>query len=961
MSSNVGDWVPHARHFVVTCQVQYLHKAVSRCRDPLVKEFLSQCELGDPFEEVSAALLEQSRDKEAGLVEILAQRPPTYDLPSGMSASVQSSFRETLETLIELSHRHEFSDCEAAFRTALGIYLSKAGINDNAAQHLTRAADLYRPFVASEPGIYQVELVSALNSLGITLFQKGLYSASERAYREALVHWEQVDARGAGDNRAEISSVFNNLGNTLKAQRRFAEAEASFRRALDIRRALAQQDKPRYEQLVATTLNNLGNVLSGKRLFKEALAALEEALDIRARLAKQDPQRFTLARVGIISNIATVYQEEREFERARQELELALSLLLEASISNPMLKKDDIPRVRLNLGMTNRMEERWDEAIEHLRQAERAYRDPGEAGRGTNLNALSTALKELACAQLGKGDVPAARTHFREALSLREQLARLDSGHRKDHADCLISYGVLLAAEQENKEAAENFKRAAAFYEALNTEEPGSHDIDLAQALGNLTLALVADGDPAWRTTCEAAIRTAENPAPGLDRLSLSKGRAGGCYSLLARISLEAGDTDRAFRCLAALRCADATVFRSEGGDLGRAAVALRRIEDEVGRKILIVVAHRMSVGSTGSLLGLLQSTPPFFRLVHDEDFSTHAFMLLQEVLSTFETDDTRSFSVRYKAFNRRSFDAWTSAPQFLKDALVANDDVDVLISGDPFWNAFPWDALKTDDGEDRWIGRERVFPRWFDITPSGFSGLKRRTLGEHGGSAAIVCPWNADAQRPLVRARDEAEKLSTIFLRLGYSLLPQGKALIGEQATARALQDLIAAPPTVLHFTGHGTTSGNEQGLILWNDDSTSSMLLSRHSIARAQSGTGQMALALQGGLVVLNSCLSGREKDFGGQREDLPSAFLESGATAVVSSQFPISDVLGAIFGKALYERRDSAKETLSATLSRARALVEKAARTRQSPYWASWALFTYSGNPYVTLSYELGNKRI
>lgn len=955
MPTNRDGWVPYARRFVATGRSQYLQDAVSNCEDTVVRDFLAQCELGEPAQsvwEVSAALVAQSRGQEAGLIEILGLRRRAYDLLFAVGGPLRSYLREALEILIELSNRHGFAECEAAFHAALGMDLSKAGLNAAAAEHLTRAADLYRPLVADEPDVYQAELASSLQSLGITLFQMALYSASENAYRESLAHWESVDAGTGGANRINVSNVFNNLGNTLKALRRLAEAEESLRRALDIRRALAREDGPRYEEFVATTLNNLGNVLREKRLFDDALAVLEEALEIRTRLAEKDPGRFTVARVTTLKNIAAVYNEQREFERARQELELAVSLLEESSV-HPTRKANELLGLRLNLGIMSRKEGRWDEAIEHLRQVEQAYREPGEKGRGTNLDALSKALQELAEARLGKGDVPAAKAHLQEALSLRNELARLDpGGHRKEMADCLVSYGLVLEAAQESKEAAETFKRAADLFEALNREEPGSHATDLALALGNLTLALVADGGAAWETTCESAVRIAEQAETTSDSRWLSKGRAGGCYSLLAQASMNAGNTDKAFRCLAALRRPDARAISGEECDLGRAAATLRRIEDQVGRKILVVIAHRMSAGSTGSLLGLLQSSPPCFQLEHDEGFQTNAFMLLQEVGSAFEADDKRPFSVRYEAFNRRSADAWASAPRLLKDALLTDRDTDVLISGDPFWNAFPWDALKPDDGEGGWIGQNRVFTRWYDVTPSGLSRLQPRTLGERQRSAAIVCPWNADAQRPLPRARDEAEGVSAMFLQRGYLLLPEGSALVGEHACAGRLRDLIAAAPTVLHFTGHGATSRNEQALVLWNDQGTSSALLSRRRIALSRSRAAPAPLEPEGGLVVLNSCLSGSEKGFGGQREDLPSAFLEAGATAVVSSQFPISDVLGSAFGQALYERASEPNETLSRAFCRARALMEGTGRKRRSPYWASWSVFTYTGNPYVML---------
>ncbi|GAF71385.1 unnamed protein product [marine sediment metagenome] len=102
---------------------------------------------------------------------------------------------------------------------------------------------------------------------------------------------------------------------------------------------------------------------------------------------------------------------------------------------------------------------------------------------------------------------------------------------------------------------------------------------------------------------------------------------------------------------------------------------------------------------------------------------------------------------------------------------------------------------------------------------------------------------------------------------------------------------------------------------------------------------------------LVVLNSCLTGRTRSHGGQREDLAWTLLDEGAEVVIASPLPVYESMGTRLGVGLYDPELApGSRCLGETFLHLRCLIERRYRGRH--IWPAWSLLAYHGNPYTRL---------
>jgi hypothetical protein len=299
---------------------------------------------------------------------------------------------------------------------------------------------------------------------------------------------------------------------------------------------------------------------------------------------------------------------------------------------------------------------------------------------------------------------------------------------------------------------------------------------------------------------------------------------------------------------------------------------------------------------------------------------------------------------------------AWARLPDFVRETLEPAAAYSVLISGDTYWNAFPWEALSFGDGLTDFLGLHRALVRWGPITAPALARLRPAIFGDDIALAAtVISPWNVVGETRLPGAREEAEKVAATLAQAGYHLEPGGKALLGDEATRRGFEAALERPLAILHYTGHGSIIGDEQVLVLCTEDAKDrswapfgrTELSHMHERLRRTDG-----LLSTGPLVVLNSCLTGRTRDFGGKREDLAGALLEQGAKAVIASPVPVSDAMGRLLGELLYKDYFLVEPDMACAFMKARATVEWAFRKARSPIWPAWTLMHYHGNPFARL---------
>ena len=114
----------------------------------------------------------------------------------------------------------------------------------------------------------------------------------------------------------------------LRELRRFEEAEKAYREALGIYRRLAKEKPQVYEPDVAMTLNNLGVVLKNLRRLEEAEGAYREAEKIYRRHDVPDQRAMLLSNLGRLQMgqerweeaVETLREAVEQVERLRAEV-----------------------------------------------------------------------------------------------------------------------------------------------------------------------------------------------------------------------------------------------------------------------------------------------------------------------------------------------------------------------------------------------------------------------------------------------------------------------------------------------------------------------------------------------------------------------------------------------------------------------------------------------------------------
>ena len=253
---------------------------------------------------------------------------------------------------------------------------------------------------------------------------------------------------------------------------------------------------------------------------------------------------------------------------------------------------------------------------------------------------------------------------------------------------------------------------------------------------------------------------------------------------------------------------------------------------------------------------------------------------------------------------------------------------------------------------ESDWLGLHRNLARLPWLSEEVLTRLGPEVCGEDSRSAAIVCPWDIPNQVPLHEALAEAMEVTELLRSAGYDLMPDGEPLLGSTADMKGFQAALMCSPTIIHFAGHGDIVRSEVTLVLRDSVSgeDGDSLFDRHSIAEAKKASSRPSLFLSRPLVVLNACWAGRSRDFGGQREDLASAFLAEGASCVIACPTPVHDDVGRMLATLLYVPSMQDCRGLAFTFKRVRSLVER--KCRGKSYWWTWFWMRYQGNPYARL---------
>src|SRR5438105_3225746 len=357
------------------------------------------------------------------------------------------------------------------------------------------------------------------------------------------------------------------------------------------------------------------------------------------------------------------------------------------------------------------------------------------------MNNTGNALRE-------RGHLKAAKQFYEIGLQIHR--LRLEAGatvtRKSDVVTSLGNLAITHDLDGDYATAAELLLEAEQISRELTEQHPQFRPL-LAKTLSNLAFVYEGSGQDALALeTSRRAIEVVEDGEPLLGALWLDKGEIGSSYERWLDHLVRRGEVEGAFRCLAAMRegRVRATVDNT-GESVSTAVRTLASVQSRVERRISVLTAQNLT-GSKLLLGALVTGGVGQLSLYHADDFRKSARELVREVLTIFDLNDPRDGKERRAALERLGRAAWEALPSEIQSVLAPDSESDIIISADPVWTAFPWEALRFGDGEDDWLGLRRTLGRWGPLTGEALEGLSPFTFGEGERKAGIVCPWNASS-----------------------------------------------------------------------------------------------------------------------------------------------------------------------------------------------------------------------
>ena len=257
------------------------------------------------------------------------------------------------------------------------------------------------------------------------------------------------------------------------------------------------------------------------------------------------------------------------------------------------------------------------------------------------------------------------------------------------------------------------------------------------------------------------------------------------------------------------------------------------------------------------------------------------------------------------------------------------------IITDDPL---MPWELMRwgPDGGTPEFLGVGFDIARWH--LPSGGGSLPSPPQSLVLADRAVVAPQYLS--NPLPGALREADSL---VRTRGFHRVEDTLAAFVGLFTRMNPQD----PGRLIHFSGHGVTTGGEDGvprrfaLRLADGDLD---LLTWRGLVGGRPGLGGRLL------VFLNACDLGGARRAAGAVEGWAPALLEAGAAAVIGGLWPLGDLAAEEFALAFHASLGGSSRPVAELLRQERRRFDETG----DPTWLAYVLY---GDPGLTISLPAG----
>ena len=763
-------------------------------------------------------------------------------------------------------------------------------------------------------GAKKVMQIEALLQEAEAAYLRDAMAAASHRGRKAL-----EAARSLGDGWSELRAL-HVLGDTAWMSGDVETGRKRYRELRDRATELGSRERE------TAAINNLAAIDQDEGNLREAAAGYRRGLDLARRHGLPDLEGFALLYLGHLFHQLGLYERSvGYFQQAEDAFEGVGRLGLQAAAAG-------------NRGASLQLLEKTKEALAAYRRSLALASAHGDDGsRLTTLLHIAELLGDA-------GDSG-------EALAAVGQVLALTRGAR-GRDSLLVRWGALITAGDLHLEAGGQEAAGRAYTEAAEVVQDVGTELEVAETLRRRARLALAEGHT------DRAIEALEAAVSRIETLRAGPGRREerarflatrrSIYEDLAWVHLaERRDPEKAFEFLERLRARalldslEAGVSVIDGAAGGVDVVLSGVAEPEPLARVVAAIEPgailiHYTVTSRWLAVLILNSEGLVSWSVKDMEERD-----LNRLVRIFGGDTTASFPLT-EGWTELYSDAQRNLSYILLEPagrhLVGARTAVIVPDGILF--AVPWAALRG-GGRSQYLGESHELV--LEPSASAFVRLRERESRTSGGPALVIAKPDA-SQRPLPETEIEARELVELFVG--------SRVLMGEEASESAVRRQVGQYD-IVHFATHARVDSVrplQSSLLLTGARGAleESLLAPLDPEDGVLTGYEVLELPLRtGALVTLAACETvGVVSQRGEGVVGLARAFLESGASSVVATLWPVEDrATRELMGR--FYRELASGSTAAGALSKAQTAMARgsAGESRRYPYY--WAGFVLIGD--------------
>jgi len=845
----------------------------------------------------------------------------------------------------------DYLPCIAMTRMGLGEFRMKRDDARGALRHFKTALGEWArirdkfPHLECDYGLCCQLIAETCQKLGKTREARSHYESAMKSWRKArLLRDDRESMIGFRNTAAAYAALLRMEGELQAANDMYAKAN-DVERTLSLMHQEGKDETDIMEDLMET-LNERAISLRDAGKFNEAEEVLNEALDYSNGITDKAPVRLLELRAQSLTNAFAVLNDRRFFSLATLRGIEALEIYGLLQAKSPDTYADDVASMLRNLATVSNP----DQAMKYALKSASIRR--GLLKRHlVEDQKLAGSLETLSMCAFNAGKRALAFRSANEALTIRKR-----NPQKVSSVYCLYLLGALQCQARDYVGSKKRLDEAVQI--SRRFARPDARWTWILSALHDVRRRVVANlpkssNAKASNKDTAAAIAHGERWLGESSMAWLGRGLANESYQEYIRTLAQEGSAEKLLIVIASLR---------EGMSISEASKHTpSRLFGAPRAGIDILIAQ--STRPDEVLLGVLNSQHRKFMCKLSSTFVRAA----QELENCIE--DLKSGSESEASLSSLAVRAWKELPDFCRAVLDGKNKCEVLLSADSRWSVFPWEALRSSKELQSSIGLHKALTRWDCLFRNQLSRLKAEVFGHGGIGATIVCPWDADPRNLLPYAKSEGESIASFLSKVGFTLLPHGRALCGSTAQSSIMVEVLKQQLAIFHFSGHMLHAVDDEVLkvhpsgadvegffldrALRKREDLVEGIFGVQNIYLEKTRSKRSCLISSGPLVVLNCCDSGRRRAFEGRFVDLGSTFIHEGALGVISSNLLMNDMIGELTGKALYDPSISAGVGMGEVTQRVRRLLcSVALETAHRAIHAHWITLRFHGNPFARL---------